>query len=126
MSNNGLHEVFKIEESCEEMSFSMLSGKGAIYLSCPTSKDILIHVHQPTGEKLVQDGFQFLLPSKRSSVEYLGDRLSVVAKSHQRNEGKTTILFQKYKSKTQKGSTELLKPEFENEVYESKVRINFK
>jgi len=117
---NGINKIFSIEESCEEMSFSMLNGRGSVYLSCPTSQDIIVHVMASGTDKLIEDGFQFMPASLTSSVVHLGDRVFAVAKSYQRTEGTTTIKFQRYTSLGTKGGLIQLKPDFKNEIQESK------
>lgn len=125
-SNN---KIFDIAESCDKMSFSSRAGEGTIYVSCPNSADVIIHV-KISGDRIVEDGFKFLEPSKRSSVVHLDKRLAVVAKTFKRGTSRVTFKFEPFEvpEKSKSGGKEYLTSKFEYEIEESKfnfIKNNF-
>lgn len=114
------NKIFEIEESCMKMSFSARNGQGTIYLSCPNSNDVIIHI-KIEGDKIVEDGFKFLPPSTKSSVVHLDKRLAVVAKTFRRGTSKVTFKFEPFEvPEKSKGGKEYLEPKFQYEIEESK------
>lgn len=113
--------IMFVQNSCNKMSYSGRANQGTVYMSCPHSSDIIIHVKVQNG-KLVQDGFKYLEPSRVSSVVHLDQRLAVVAKSARIGTSKVTFKFQPYEVPDAKnsGGMEFLKPKFSYNIEESK------
>jgi hypothetical protein len=89
--------IFYVQEPCDDISFDSDKTYGVIHLSCPKSKDIIIHTERHGTGQIDKSkvNVRFMPPSISSSVTLIDKESAVIARTVKSSDSEVTIKVDK-------------------------------